>query len=368
MIYMAYSIPYAIGMDKREIDTPALLLDLEVMEKNISEMAKYFRSVPARLRPHIKNHMSPFIAHKQLNAGAVGVCCQTIREAEIMSYSGIGDILIANEIVGGPKIERLTNLARHTNVMVAVDNPRNVENLSVAATDNGISLEVLIDLNTGYDRCGVDPGEPALHLAEKITRSKGLRLKGINGYTPMVDEKDPSKKVESQRARLKHNIDTRDLLEKNGFDVEVVSAGCSKDYYISAEYPGITEVQAGTYVYMDTSHSELIGAPPADLNYALTVLTTVISKPSNDRLVVDAGNKAIAREDSIPKDVTGIVLYRLSAEHGRVRIMNPSRKLVVGDKIELIPSYGDGTVNRWNKYFGIRENRLDTIIPIYHHT
>jgi D-serine deaminase-like pyridoxal phosphate-dependent protein len=312
--------------------------------------------------------MSPLIAHKQMEAGALGVCCQTIREAEVMSYAGIKEILIANEVVGSSKIERLTNLNQFSHVMVAVDNPRIVDDLSEAAKRRGLTLDVLIDLNTGYDRCGVDPGEPALSLAKKIVQSKGLFLKGINGYTPMTEEKDPDKKVDAQRKRLKVDIDTRDLLSKNDIEVEIVSAGCTKDYYISAVYPGITEVQAGTYVYMDIDHSELIGTSPADLGYAMTVLTTVISTPSEDRIVVDAGNKAIARVDSLPKDVSGIELYRLSAEHGRFSVINPSRKLEVGDKLELIPSYGDGTVNRWNKYFGIKKDRLDTIIPIYHHT
>jgi D-serine deaminase-like pyridoxal phosphate-dependent protein len=354
-------------MDKWEIDTPALLLDLEVMERNISEMTRFFKSASAGLRPHIKNHMSPLIAHKQMDAGAVGICCQTIREAEIMAYSGIKDILLTNEIVGRSKIERLLNMTDHTHVMAVVDSSENVEELSVAAQAKGMNVDVLLDLDTGYDHCGVLPGEPALKLAKKIVESRGLHFKGINGYTPMNQEQDPERKVKAQKDRLKKNIDTRDLLERNGIEVEIVSAGCTKDYYISAVYPGITEVQLGTYIYMDISHAELIGTTFADLRYALTVLTTVISKPTENRLIVDAGNKAIAREDSIFKDISGLKLYKLSAEHGRVQVTKPSREIKIGDKLELIPSYGDGTVNRWNKYFGIRKDRLDTVIPIYHH-
>jgi D-serine deaminase-like pyridoxal phosphate-dependent protein len=364
---MAYSIPYALGMDKWEIDTPALLLDMDIMESNISEMAQFIRTTTAALRPHIKNHMSPLIAHKQIDAGAVGICCQTIREAEIMAYSGVQDILLTNEIIGSSKIERLLNLTSHTHIMTVVDSSNNVEEISAAAQKKEMIMDVLIDLDTGYDRCGVLPGKPALELAKKIVESRGLHFKGINGYTPMNDEKDPAKKLAAQKARLKKNIDTRDLLEGNGIDVEIVSAGCTKDYYISASYPGITEVQLGTYVYMDKAHSGLIGTTPAELGYALSILTTVISKPTEGRLIVDAGNKAIAREDSVFKNVSGLNLYRLSAEHGRVRVTNPSREIGIGDKLELIPSYGDGTVNRWNKYFGIRKNKLDTIIPIHHH-
>lgn len=363
---MDHLSPYSIGMTVSEIETPALLLDLDIMEKNISEMAKYFNSKPAGIRPHIKNHMSPFIAHKQIDAGAVGVCCQTVAEAEIMAYSGIKDILIANEVIGRPKIERLLNLTKQTHMMVAVDNPLNVKELSDAATKKKVPLDVLIDLDTGYGRCGIQPGDPALELAQLIVDSPGLDFKGINGYTPASFDEDHEIKRTKQEKKLKVDIDTRDLLIKNGIEVEMVSAGCTRDFFISAEYPGITEVQPGTYVYMDIGHRELIGTTPVDLDYAMTVLTTVISTPKSDRVVVDAGSKAILKEDSRPKNLKGYELYSLSAEHGKLRVTDPERKLTLGEKIELIPSYGDGTVNRWSRFLGTRNGKLETVIPIYH--
>jgi D-serine deaminase-like pyridoxal phosphate-dependent protein len=365
-ISMDYLSPYSIGLDVSEIETPALLLDLDVMEKNILEMAKYFNSKPAGLRPHIKNHMSPFIAHKQIEAGAVGVCCQTVLEAEIMAYSGINDILIANEVIGKTKIERLLNLTKYTHMMVAVDNPSNVKELSKAATKKKVSLDTLIDLDTGYGRCGIQPGDPALKLAKLIVDLPGLDFKGINGYTPASFDEDHEVKRTKQEKKLKVDIDTRDLLIKNGVDVEIVSAGCTRDFFISAEYPGITEVQPGTYLYMDIGHRELIGTTPVDLNYAMTVLTSVISTPIKERIVVDAGNKAILKDDSKPKNIKGYELYSLSAEHGKIRVTEPERKLTLGEKIELIPSYGDGTVNRWSRFLGIRNEKLEIIIPIYH--
>ena len=363
---MVYSIPYEIGMDKMELDTPVLLLDLDVMEKNISEMAKYFHFVKADLRPHIKNHMSPIIAHKQIDAGAIGICCQTIGEAEVMGYSGLKEILICNEVIGDIKIKRLMSLAAHTNVMVTVDDPQNIENLSKAALKSGRELGVLIDINTGYNRCGLVPGDSALKLVQQIVKSEGLSFKGINGYTPMY-EKDPVKRKEMQEKMLKKNIDMKDLLEKNNIEVDIISAGCTSVYNIAAEYPGITDVQACTYVFMDLDNEEIIGTAPADLGYALTILTTVISKPTEDRLVIDAGNKCIATEKSRPKDVTGIELYQLSAEHGRVRVINPNKEINVGDKMEFIPSYCDGTVNRWNKYYGIRKGNLELVWDIHHY-
>ena len=363
---MDHLSPYSIGMDVSEIETPALLLDLDVMEKNISEMAKYFNSKPAGIRPHIKNHMSPFIAHKQIDAGAVGVCCQTVAEAEIMAYSGINDILIANEVIGKSKIERLLNLTKHTHMMVAADNPLNIKELSEAASGKKVKLDVLIDLDTGYGRCGIQPGDPALKLAQLIVDSPGLIFKGINGYTPASFDLDHEIKRAKQEKKLKVDIDTRDLLISNGIDVEIVSAGCTRDYFISAEYPGITEVQPGTYVYMDIGHRELIGTTPADLGYAMTVLTSVISTPTRERVVVDAGSKAVLKEDSRPKNLEGYELYSLSAEHGKLGVLEPERVLILGDKIELIPSYGDGTVNRWSRFLGMRDGKLETVLPIYH--
>jgi D-serine deaminase-like pyridoxal phosphate-dependent protein len=365
-IKMDHLAPYTIGMDTTEIETPALLMDLDIMEKNISEMAKYFKSKPAELRPHIKNHMSPHLAHKQMELGAVGVCCQTVAEAEIMAFSGIKDVLISNEVVGGSKIERLLNLTKLTHIMVAVDNPTNVLELSKAAIRKGVTLDVLIDLDTGYGRCGIQPGTPALKLSKLIVDSPGLYFKGINGYTPASFDEDQNVKREKQEKKLKVDIDTRDLLVKNGIDVEVLSAGCTRDFFISAEYPGITECQLGTYIYMDIGHRELIGTTPVDLNYAMTVLATVISTPTDDRLIVDTGNKAILKEDSKPKNLVGYELYSLSAEHGKLRISEPHEKLSVGDKIEIIPSYGDGTVNRWSRYLGVRKGKLENVIPIYH--
>ena len=205
-----------------------------------------------------------------------------------------------------------------------------------------------------------------MKLSQLIVDSHGLEFKGINGYTPASFDEDQEEKRAKQEKKLKVDIDTRDLLIKNGIEVEMVSAGCTRDFFISADYPGITEVQPGTYIYMDIGHRELIDTTPVDLDYAMTVLTTVISTPVDDRVVVDAGSKAILKIDSRLKNLKGYELYSLSAEHGKLRVNEPERKLALGEKIELIPSYGDGTVNRWSRYLGVRKGKLETVIPIYH--
>ena len=370
---MAYLIPYQIGMDKWEIDTPALLLDLDVMEKNINEMANFVASVGTNLRPHIKNHMSPIVARKQLDAGAVGFCCQSIGEAEIVGSWGIRDILLSNEIVGSTKIRRLMALKNYTDVKVAIDNLENAAQLSQAAMTHDHVLEVFIDLNTGYHRCGVEPVEPALAFAKEVAKMEGLRIAGLNGYSPM-HEYDPETRRKRQEEMLKPTVETKELLEKNGITLDTVSAGCTAVYDIAASYPGITEIQPGTYAFMDLNNEELLGTAPADLDYALTILTTVISAPTDDRVVVDVGNKAMGegnkpleKETALFRDIEGVQLFRLSAEHGRIRLVNPSRELKVGDKIELTVPYCDGTVNRWTKYYCLKEGRLEAVWDIHHH-
>lgn len=355
-----------IGMSKWDLDTPALLMDLDVMERNISEMARFTRSAGVGLRPHIKNHMSPFIARKQLEAGAAGFCCQTITEAEIVASWGIRDILITNEVVGRAKIRRLIGLRSYTNVMVVVDDVANAGELSEAALASGRSLDVFIDVDTGYHRCGVMPFEPALRFAQGLIGLKGLHLKGINGYSPM-HETDPKARREKQELMLNASVGTRTMLQEKGIPVDILSAGCTSVYDIAATYPGVTEIQPGTYALMDLNNKEIVGTTPADLNYSLTVLATVISRPTDDRIVVDAGNKTLAVEHClpIPKGVDGAELFRLSAEHSRIRAEGPSRKLKVGDMIELLVSYCDGTVNRWSKFLGIRGDRLEAILDIH---
>lgn len=359
-----------IGMDKWGISTPALLIDLDVMEKNISEMVRYFKSVRASLRPHTKIHYSPIIARKQLDVGGIGICCHTVGETEVMASSGINNILITNEIVGRDKIERLINVSGNTDVIVAVDNPENAEDLSAAALKKGLVQDVLLDLNIGLARCGVLPGKSALSLAKKIVKLRGLRLRGIMGYHSK-HEKDFQKRKEVSEKMLRGNLETKELLEKNGIRVDILSGGCTNNYNIVAEYPGMTEVQAGTYVFMDLNNSEIVGTTPADLNFALTVLTTVISRPTQDRAVVDAGRKAIAESPlgyaPKPKDIEGVELYAEHAEHGLLRLDSPSKEIKVGDKLELIVAYCDGTVNLWRQFCGIRNGRLEAILPIHHY-
>ena len=194
-----------IGMHKTELDTPALLIDLDRMEANIETMANYFSTVNADLRPHVKTHKTPIIAHKQIAAGAIGVTCAKLGEAEAVIHAGIRDVLIANQIVGTQKIARLINLAKHSEIMVAVDNSENVQAISAAAAAKGATVRMLVEVNIGMDRCGVEPGKPALELAEQIRRSPNLVFEGLMGYEghtvakPKRAERDTAAREAMQR-------------------------------------------------------------------------------------------------------------------------------------------------------------------------
>ncbi len=359
------------SLGKYELDTPALLIDLDVLERNISVMADYFKGVKAGLRPHIKTHKTPIIAHKQLQAGAMGITCQKLGEAEVMAAAGIRDILIANQIVGACKIRRLVNLAKHANVIAGVDNLENAKSLSSAALKKGIKLNVAMEISMG--RCGVEAGKPALALAKEIVKLKGLRFRGIwehgAGWPDRYTKFEDRKRVHTEA--LKPFLETKDMLEDAGIDVEIVSGGYTATYNITAEIPGMTEVQPGSYVFMDRAYKALEGLGPFDC--ALTVLTTVISRPARDRAITDAGLKAVTPESGtnysdliLPqvKDAEGIELYLLSEEHGWLRLKNPSRDVEVGDKLELIPSHCCTTVNLHDRFYGIRDGKLETIWDI----
>jgi D-serine deaminase-like pyridoxal phosphate-dependent protein len=241
-----------IGSWVEEIDTPALLLDLDSMERNITRMATAFRGLTAKLRPHAKTHKTPIIAHKQLAAGAIGITCAKLGEAEVMVEGGIRDILLANQIVGTHKISRLVSLARHADLIVAVDDGSNVQDLSQAAQATGVLLRVLVEVDIGMHRCGVAPGEPALSLAQQVEKAPGLQFAGLMGYEGhLVFVPNLEERVHRVHTDMQLLIDTVSFLESRGLPVGIVSAGGTGTAMITGRLPRITEIQAGSYVFMD---------------------------------------------------------------------------------------------------------------------
>jgi len=352
-----------IGTPKADLDTPALCLEIEAVEANIKRMADAFRDGPVRLRPHAKTHKSPMLAQMQLAAGAIGITCAKLGEAEVMAAAGIKDILIANQIIGAGKIARLVNLAGYSEVMVAVDDATNAAELDAAAQAKGIHLRVLIELNIGMDRCGVLPGEPALELARRIAASPGLRLEGLMGYEGhTVFIQDPDERRARTEASVKLLVDTADLLRRNGIPVSIVSSGGTGTNFITGRYPGITEIEVGSYITMDSQYREEVGI---DYAYGLTVLATVTSVRSPDRAIIDAGLKTVTRDFGLPRLIAppGWELVDLSEEHGHLRRAGGA-PLRIGDKVELVPNHGCTTINLHDEYHVIRRGVLEAVWPI----
>jgi D-serine deaminase-like pyridoxal phosphate-dependent protein len=348
-----------------QIATPALLVDLDAMEFNLQRMAEFFRDKHGRLRPHFKNHKIPLLAWKQLRAGAIGITCATVREAEILVHHGVDSILIANEIAGETKAERLAELSRHASVIVAIDNRIAVEDLARAQRNHRTQIEIVVDIDIGLQRCGVQPGDEALRLA-KFAVGAGLKCRGVMGYDGHLQAFPQSPaRDERVRAGSKSLADSATLIESAGIPAPIVSTGGTGTYAVSGEYLGITEIQAGSYLLMDTMYLDR----GASFRRSLTVLTTVISKRGPGHAVVDCGVKSISAERGLPcpKDLPGVCLKTLHAEHGLLEIeADSATPLEVGQRIELWVHYSDGTVNLHSSLYGVRNGQIEEVFRIEH--
>ena len=359
---MDISSTFLPGTPKSELDTPAFVVDLDAMERNIQKMATYFQGRHAKLRPHMKHHKTPAIAHKQLAAGSVvGVCCQKLGEAEVMVDAGIDNVLVTYEVIGSTKIRRLMSLRRQANVMVTADALDNVKDLSEGAQAFGVSLGVLVDVNSGMNRCGVDLGAPTVELAKAIARSPGLEFMGLHGYEghlqAVVDLEERTTRAREVMGRL---VDLAQTIRKDGLPVPIVTAGGTGTYNITGDFPGVDEVQAGSYVFMDGKYRGVL----QDFELAGTVLATVVSRSEPDRAILDSGMKTISTDQWPPQVLgfPGIQVQRPSDEHLTVTLTDSdSRQLRPGDKVEVIPPHNDTTVNLHSHLFGIRNDRLETV-------
>jgi len=352
---MSTFIP-SLGALKSEIDTPALLIDLEALDRNITRMAGYFVDSGVRLRPHAKTHKSVEIARKQIAAGAVGIACAKLGEAEVLADGGIDDILIANQIVGPLKIARLVQLAKRVKLAVAVDQADNVRALSDAAMGAGVTISCLVEVNVGMNRCGVEPGEAALVLARLVASSQGLRFGGIQAYEGHLQNLMPLAEREARACRdIQKAVRSKEHIESHGIPVPVISGAGTGTFLYTMGVDSISEVQAGSYATMDGSYK----AHGAEFETALTVLATVISRPSVDIAVIDAGMKAMTHESGLPTPLLeGVTITGLSEEHGVLSLVGPATCLKVGDKIEILPSHGCTTINLHDSFHVVEGDQL----------
>jgi D-serine deaminase-like pyridoxal phosphate-dependent protein len=367
---MTTRAPAEVGMPLDAVDTPALLLDLEALEKNIARLAAEVSGAGVRLRPHAKSHKCPVIALRQMAAGAVGVCCQKVSEAEVMAQAGVPDILVTNQIVGAPKIARLVSLAKQVRLAVCADDAGNVAALDEAAAAYGVRLPILVEVNVGADRCGVEPGEPALALAKRIAASRGLRFAGLQAYHGAAQHlRDYAKREEAIEAAAEKTRRTVELLHRSGLACDVVSGAGTGTYRFEAKSGIWNELQAGSYIFMDADYLKNLasdGRPVGDFTPSLFVYASVMSRPARDRAVLDAGLKALSVDSGMPRVVgmQDVEYVRASDEHGKLTLHDPSRALPLGSKLRLLPGHCDTTVNMYDWYVGYRNDRVEALWPV----
>ena len=354
-----------IGQPTAALDTPVLLVDLDTLERNIGRMARTIvHQAGVQWRPHIKGIKTPALAHALLKAGAIGVTCAKLGEAEVMAAAGIDDLLIANQIVGAQKIARLVNLRRHADVIVTVDNPENAAALDQAARAKGVQLRVLVEVDVGMQRAGVAPGAATLALAHHIAGLPGLRLAGLMAWeAPALRIQDPGEKQRLITALLTQVTDTAQQCRDAGLPIEIVSCGGTGTYWLSAFHPGVTEVQAGGGIFCDVVYHQQWGV---ELSYALTVLATVTSRPTPTRLICDAGKKTMSVDSGLPQPLglPPVQSLSLSAEHGKIELEAPSAIPRLGDRIAFVPGCIDTTVVLHDELYGIRDGLVETVWPL----
>lgn len=356
---MPLSPPARPGQSFAEIDTPALIIDLDAFERNLVTMAAFAEATGVRLRPHAKTHKSPEIALRQIAHGAVGQCCQKVGEAEILVAGGVNDVLVTNEIAGAGKLDRLAKLAREARIGLCVDHIDGVREAAEAAARNDVVLDVLVELDIGGRRCGVAPGEAAVRLAEAVARSNTLRFRGVQAYhgsaqhMRSVDERSEA----IERAGLL----TRNVIERlshAGLACETVGGAGTGTFDLEGRSGIWNELQCGSYIFMDADYARnrmADGSTFHTFQHALFVLAGVMSKPTPDRAIVDAGHKAAAVDSGmpVPWQRDGVIYTKPSDEHG-ILTGDPVAVPHRGDRVLLVPGHCDPTVNLHDWYVCVR--------------
>jgi D-serine deaminase-like pyridoxal phosphate-dependent protein len=358
-------------MHRDEIPTPALLLDVDRFERNLARMASHVRAAGKNLRPHAKTHRCPDIAKLQVAAGALGVACAKLGEAEVMARAGVRGLLITTEVVSPGAIRRLTRLAGEApDTMVVIDHPDNVRALAQAAAEDGVTLDVLVDVHVGARRTGAEPGEPALAIGRLAAEQRALRLRGLQGYAGQCAHvMGWTARREASHASMAPLMDTRARFEAAGLPVEIVAGGSTGTYNIDLELPGLTELQAGSYCVMDLDYRRIggrTGEAMADFEMALTVVATVVSVAA-DRVMVDAGLKAFSTDKPFPPEAVeraGFEYGFAGDEHGRLTLTDRARAPKLGERIEFFPPHCDPTFNLYDRVHVVRGTKVEAVWDI----
>lgn len=357
-------VPARPGDPVREVDTPALLVDLDALEGNIRRMAGVASAARVRLRPHAKAHKSPDIARLQIGAGAVGVCCQKLAEAETMADHGIADILLTYEIVGETKLARLAALAARTRLSVIADHADQVAGYSRAAKAAGVTLSVLVDICPGGMRTGVDAGEPAAALAKEIAAATALRFGGLQAYNGAAQHlRTAAERSTVYEAYARQVAETRDLLARDGLPCETITGAGTGTCELEARGGVFNEIQPGSYVFMDADYAAN-GA--SGFEQSLFILATVMSAGRPGFAVVDAGTKAANVDVAMPLVLghAGARYAGAADEHGKIALDPGAAPLRLGGKLRLVPGHCDPTVNLYDWLVCFRGEVVEAVWPV----
>ena len=355
--------PAAVGMRLAEVDTPALVLDLDPFERNLRRLMESVAG-RVRVRAHAKTHKCPEIARLQIAAGAIGVCCQKVSEAEAMVEGGIDDVLISNEVVGAAKLARLAILSKRARIGVCIDDHDNLRAIGAS----GATLDVYVEVDVGARRCGVAPGGPAAALAREVAAFPNLRFAGLQAYHGAAQH---VRSMADRRAQIAGAVEaarsTRAVIEAAGLACPVVTGAGSGSFAFEIESGVFNEIQPGSYAFMDADYARNEWAAPLPrFEHALFVLATVMSRPAPERAVVDAGLKASSVDSGLPLvwQRPGLAYVRAADEHGVIEIGSGAAAPALGEKLLLVPGHCDPTVNLYDWYVCVRAGRVEALWPI----
>jgi 3-hydroxy-D-aspartate aldolase len=367
---MLQAPPARPGMREDEIDTPALVIDLDAFENNLDRMAALVAGSGAKLRAHAKTHKSPVVALLQMARGAVGQCVQKVGEAEVLAWGGVPDILVSNEVVGAGKLARLAALGRITRVAVCADDAAQVVAAEAAAAAAGLRLSVLVEIDVGGARCGVAPGPDAVALAQHIAASPHLRFGGLQAYHGSAQHlRRPEQRAAAIAAAADSARRTVEQLRQVGLECAIVGGAGTGTFLHEAASGIYTELQAGSYCFMDADYARNLneaGLPVDTFRQSLFVLATVMSAARPGVAVVDAGLKALST-DSGPPEIWGrpdVRYIGASDEHGTLAFGPETTPPKLGEKLRLIPGHCDPTVDRHDWYVCVRGGRVECLWPV----
>jgi D-serine deaminase-like pyridoxal phosphate-dependent protein len=362
---MLQSPPAEPGMPEADVDTPALLLDLDAFEHNLDTMASLLAPTGTRLRAHAKTHKSPIVALAQMRRGAIGQCVQKVAEAEALAWGGVPDILVSNEVLGPRKLARLAALSTIAKVAVCADDLRGISAIEAAAEQAGLRMTVLVEIDVGSGRCGVEPGPAAVALAERIAASPHLIFGGLQAYHGSAQHRRmPAQRHEAIAHATEGTRRTVEQLRQRGLTCPIVGGAGTGTFAHEAASGVWTEIQAGSYAFMDADYARNEDPPP--FRQSLFVLAQVMSAPRPGFCVVDAGHKAVPIDSGMPgvAGFAGVEYVGASDEHGNLRGAPGAAMPRLGETLRLVPSHCDPTVDRYDWYVGVRRGRVECLWPV----